>query len=251
MAYLLHFRSPAFVVALFAVSSALATTTRAQPVDVRLVLAVDSSSSVSIDEFYLQLEGYAAAFSHPNLLAAIRSGPNRAIAVTLFEWSGEREQRVNYPWRRLDDAESLDRFARQLALAPRLVVGGETAIGAAIEFARARFENSDFAEGRAVIDISGDGTSNRGIAVETARDRAVAAGITINGLAILNEEPDLDDYYRRAVVGGSGAFVLSARDYADFAEAILRKLVREISNIADAGPRSSDDRGHHISNIKN
>ena len=251
MAYLLHLRALAFVVALFVVPCAVATPTRAQPVDVRLVLAVDSSSSVSIEEFYLQLEGYAAAFSHPKLLAAIRSGPNRAIAVTLFEWSGELEQRVNYPWRRLDDAASLERFARQLALAPRLVVGGETAIGAAIEFALGQLDNSDFTDGRAVIDISGDGASNRGVAVETARDRAVAAGITINGLAILDEDPDLDEYYRRAVVGGRGAFVLSARDYADFAEAILSKLVREIGNIADIGPRPSDEHDHRISIIKN
>lgn len=221
-----------------------------QPVDVRLVLAVDSSSSVSIDEFYLQLEGYAAAFSHPKLLAAIQSGPNRAIAVTLFEWSGEGEQRVNYPWRRLDDATSLDRFARELALAPRLVVGGETAIGEAIEFARTLLEKSDFDDGRPVIDISGDGASNRGVAVETARDRALAAGITINGLAILNEEPGLVEYYRRAVVGGRGAFVLSAGDYADFAEAILNKLIREIGNVADYRPFPQDNLGHRMSIIR-
>lgn len=251
MAYLLHRGLAAFVVASLAMSSALDNSIRAEPVDVRLVLAVDSSSSVSIDEFYLQLEGYAAAFSHPDLLAAIRSGPNRAIAVTLFEWSGEGEQRVNHPWRRLADAESLNRFARELALTPRLVVGGETAIGEAIEFARTLFAKTDFGEGRAVIDISGDGTSNRGVAAETARDHAIAEGITINGLAILNEEPGLGEYYRRAVVGGRGAFVLSARDYADFADAILNKLVREIGNVADARPISTDNVGHLKSIVRN
>lgn len=246
MADRVRLRLLAFVAASLAMFGASAIPAHAQPVDVRLVLAVDSSSSVSIDEFYLQLEGYAAALSHPKLLAAIGSGPNRAIAVTLFEWSGEGEQRINYPWRRLDDAASLDRFARELALAPRLVVGGETAIGEAIEFARTLFEKSDFVEGRAVIDISGDGTNNRGIAAETARDRAVADGVTINGLAILNEEPGLDEYYRRAVVGGRGAFVLSARDYADFAEAILNKLVREIGNVADNQPTSADRFGNRM-----
>ncbi len=206
----------------------------AEPVDVQLVLAIDSSSSVSMDEYYLQLEGYAAAFSHPDLAKAIGSGPHRAIAVTLFEWSGERDQVINFPWRRLDQTETLSRFAAELVVAPRLVIGGETAIGVAIDFAVRLFDQSRFDSARRVIDISGDGASNRGRPANAARDDAIARGIVINGLAIIDEEPGLAAYYRSTVVGGAGAFVITAQSYQDFADAILKKLVREITRIAAA-----------------
>lgn len=209
----------------------------AQDVDLQLVLAIDSSSSVSMDEYYLQLEGYAAAFRHPELLKAIASGPRQAIAVTLFEWSGPGRQTVNVPWRRLSDAADLDTFAAELAIAPRLVLGGETAIGDAIDFAMDLLDRSEFAGGRRVIDVSGDGASNQGRPVAAARDDAVFQGITINGLAVLNEEPDVDGFYRRFVIGGPGSFVIAARDYTDFADAILKKLIREITTIAALQPR--------------
>lgn len=206
----------------------------AQEVDLQLVLAIDSSSSVSMDEYYLQLEGYAAAFRHPDLHKAIASGPRQAIAVTLFEWSGPGRQTVNFPWRRLSEARELEGFAAELALAPRLVLGGQTAIGDAIDFALDIFERGDFAGARRVIDVSGDGASNQGRPVAAARDDAVFQGVTVNGLAILNEEPDLDAFYTRFVIGGPGAFVIAARDYTDFADAILKKLIREITTIASA-----------------
>lgn len=203
-----------------------------QPVDVQLVLAIDSSSSVNMDEFYLQLEGYAAAFKHPDLIKAIRSGPQKAIAVALFEWSGPQQKQINFPWRILSDEASVAAFADELAVAPRLVIGGETAIGDAIDFAVELFGASPGSGGRRVIDISGDGVSNRGRDVSAARDDAVFAGITINGVAILNEEPQLDEYYKAFVVGGSGSFALAARDYADFQDVIVKKLVREVTTIA-------------------
>lgn len=207
----------------------------ASEVDLQLVLAVDSSSSVSMDEYYLQLEGYAAAFRHPDLLKAVRSGPRQAIAVALFEWSGVGQQRINFPWRRLGDAASLEAFAAELAVAPRLVLGGETAVGDAIDFALDLLDSSDFGGGRRVIDVSGDGVSNRGRLPSAARDDAVFRGVTVNGLAVLNEEPEVEAFYSAFVIGGPGAFVLAARDYTDFAEAIVKKLVREITTIAAAG----------------
>jgi hypothetical protein len=209
----------------------------AQEVDLRLVLAIDSSSSVSMDEYYLQLEGYAAAFRHPDLHKAIASGSRQAIAVTLFEWSGPGRQTVNFPWRRLGDPADLDGFATELTTAPRLVLGGETAIGDAIDFALDLLDRSEFTGGRRVIDVSGDGASNQGRPVTAARDEAVFQGVTVNGLAVLNEEPDVDAFYSRFVIGGAGAFVLAARDYTDFADAILKKLIREITTIAAATPR--------------
>lgn len=204
------------------------------PVDLRLVLAIDSSSSVDMDEYYLQLEGYAAAFRHPELLKAIASGSNKAIAVTLFEWSGIGQQTVNFPWRRLEDAAGLEAFATELASAPRLVLGGETAIGDAIDFALTLFDQGEFEGGRRVVDVSGDGVSNRGRPVNAARDDAVFQGVTINGLAVLNEEPEVEAHYQRFVVGGNGAFVVAARDYKDFADVILKKLIREITTVARA-----------------
>jgi hypothetical protein len=224
---------------LFACLVGLAAPARAQqPVDVQLVLAIDSSSSVTMDEYYLQLEGYAAAFKHPDLLKAIQSGPQRAIAVSLFEWSGPQQKQINFPWRILSDEASVAAFADELAVAPRLVIGGETAIGDAIDFGVQLFEASPGSGGRRVIDISGDGVSNRGRDVSAARDDAVFAGITINGVAILNEEPRLDEYYKAFVVGGSGSFALAARDYADFQDVIVKKLVREVTTIA-AVPRAT------------
>lgn len=206
----------------------------AQRVDVQLVLAIDSSSSVTMDEYYLQLEGYATAFRHPDLLKAIQSGPARAVAVALFEWSSGGQQVVNFPWRVLRDEASLGAFADELAVAPRLVIGGETAIGDAIDFAVQLFQVSAATGGRLVIDISGDGVSNRGRDASGARDDALVQGVTINAVAILNEEPSLDTYYQAFVIGGTGSFALAARDYSDFQEVIVRKLVREITTIAAA-----------------
>jgi hypothetical protein len=226
-------RRRSFLGALLAGVCAPAAVRAEEPVDLQLVLAIDSSSSVSMDEYYLQLDGYAAAFRHPNLLKAIRSGTHQAIAVMLFEWSGETQQTVNFEWRRLADEAGVAAFANELQNAPRLVTGGQTAIGEAIDFATRRFADCPFEGRRRVIDISGDGSSNRGRRVTMARDDAVLQGFTINGLPVLHEEPELDTYYQRFVVGGVGAFVISARDYTDFAEAILKKLLHEIEVVAE------------------
>jgi len=211
-------------------------TARAEPVDLQLVLAIDSSSSVTIDEYYLQLQGYAAAFRHPDLLRAIRSGPRQSIAVMLFEWSNKGVHQIDFEWRRLADEASLERFASELEVAPRLVIGGETAIGDAIDFAMGQFNTGGFDGGRRVIDVSGDGANNNGRPAAAARDDAVFQGVTINGLAVLHEEPHLDAFYRENVVGGPGAFVIAAHDYQDFSDAILKKLVHEIQNVAQAPP---------------
>lgn len=218
-------------VALLAVSAA-----HAEPVDLQLVLAIDSSSSVDMDEYYLQLQGYAAAFRHPDLLKAIQSGPEKAIAVMLFEWSSAGMHQIDFEWRRINDAAGLESFASELETAPRLVIGGETAVGDAIDFAMEQFNPPGFEGGRRVIDVSGDGANNRGRPAAAARDDAVFQGVTINGLAVLNEEPQLEAFYRGNVIGGPGAFVIAAHDYKDFGDAILKKLVHEIRNVAQATP---------------
>lgn len=212
------------------------STARARDIDLNLVLAIDSSSSVTMDEYYLQLEGYARAFDNPELWDAIRSLPNGRIAVALFEWSGPDQHVVNFDWRVLDTLEAVKTFAAELALAPRLVIGGETAIGDALLFALALLEEAPVPALRQVIDVSGDGASNRGTPVRAARELVLGRGVTINGLAVVNAEPELEGYYSRQVIGGPASFVLAARDYDDFRDVILRKLLREIRLVSEARP---------------
>jgi hypothetical protein len=200
-------------------------------VDLKLVLAVDSSSSVDAEEFALQMEGIARAFRAPELVAAVEGGVHRAIAVTLVEWSNASWQRENVGWTVIRDAASAHAFAAEVETAPRLIYGGATSISGALRFALKQLAAGAMAADRAVIDVSGDGSHNQGAPVAEARRVALAAGVTINGLAIVNEEPDLEQYYRGEVIGGPGAFALAARDYEDFGRAILRKLLREIEAV--------------------
>ncbi len=201
-------------------------------VDTAIVLAVDSSSSVDMAEFYLQMEGYAAALRHPSVAEAIGTGRLGAVAIHFFEFANAKTHLVNLDWRRLAAREDLETLAKEMETAPRLVVGGTTAIGDAIDFAHDALDACPFPAARRVIDVSGDGASNAGRDVRHARADALATGISINGLPILNEEPDLEAFYRAFVIGGPGAFCIPATDYRDFREAIRDKLIREIKLVA-------------------
>jgi Protein of unknown function (DUF1194) len=202
----------------------------AQPAaDLQLVLAVDASGSVDQYRFELQKRGYVAAFRHARVLQAIRSGPNQAIAVTMAQWTGPTMQVHVVGWMLVGDDESAAAFASAIERAPRQLFGGGTSISGAIDYAMTLFPKSPFRAPRRVIDISGDGSNNRGRPVTLARDEAVADGVGINGLPILALEPDLDRYYRDSVIGGPGAFVVAAKDYETFGEAILKKLITEIA----------------------
>ena len=198
-------------------------------VDVLLVLAVDASGSVNDERFSLQKEGYAAAFRNPRLLRAIQGGAAGAIAVTMTQWTGPALQISVLPWARIFDAATAERFADAIAATPRQLFSDGTSISGAIDHAAGLLEKAPFPAPRRVIDISGDGANNRGRPAAPARDEAVAAGISINGLPILGLEPALDEYYRDNVIGGPGAFVIAALNYEDFGDAILRKLIREIA----------------------
>ena len=218
------------VSALAALAWGIGTPVQAQtPVDLQLVLAVDVSGSVNQTRFELQRDGYVAAFRNPRVLDTISSGPHQAIAVTMVQWTGPALQVHVVPWMRVGDNRSADAFAAAVAEAPRRLFGGGTSISGAIDYAVTLFGESPFRGSRRVIDISGDGSNNRGRLVNLARDEAVAADIGINGLPILALEPDLDDYYERNVIGGPGAFVIAAKDYEAFAGAILKKLITEIA----------------------
>jgi hypothetical protein len=198
-------------------------------VDLQLVLAVDASGSVDQVRFDLQKQGYVAAFRHARVLQAIRSGPNQAIAVTMVQWTGPVLQVQVVGWTPVGDEKTATAFASAIERAPRQLFGGGTSISGAIDYAATLFPLSPFRASRRVIDVSGDGSNNRGRPVTLARDAAIAAGIGINGLPILALEPDLDRYYYDNVIGGPGAFVVAARNYETFADAILKKLIMEIA----------------------
>ena len=199
-------------------------------VDLQLVLAVDASGSVDQVRFELQRQGYVAAFRHDRVLAAIRSGPSAAIAVTMVQWTGPTLQIQIVGWSRIGEPETAVAFADAIAAAPRQLFGGGTSISGAIDYASTLFAKSPFRARRRVIDVSGDGANNRGRPSSVARDEAVAAGLGINGLPILALEPDLDRYYYDHVIGGPGAFVVPAHSYETFGEAILKKLITEIAS---------------------
>ena len=199
------------------------------PVDLQLVLAVDASGSVDQVRFELQKRGYVAALRNPRVLSAILGGRTQSIAISMVQWTGPFLQVVVLPWTVVKDEASVMSAAAIVERTPRQLFGGGTSISGAIDYATTLFPSSPFRASRRVIDISGDGSNNRGRPVTLARDEAVAAGIGINGLPILALEPDLDRYYYDSVIGGPGAFVVAAQNYETFADAILKKLIIEIA----------------------
>jgi hypothetical protein len=232
------------LIAALAVTLLLAAGARAEQVDLHLVLAADVSRSVDDNEFRLQREGYAQAFNDPRVVRAIQSGALGRIAVTYVEWSGEWAQKVVVDWTVVADGESAGAFADAI-LAPPRSFADRTSIGVAIDFSAALFAKSPHESKRRTIDVSGDGTNTNGTPAEVARDRAVAQGITINGIVILSPEPmpwnpwhthppgGLENWYRERVVGGPGAFVMVAEDFSSFAYAIANKLIREIADASE------------------
>jgi hypothetical protein len=217
-------------------------------VDVLLVLAVDVSRSIDADEARLQRDGYRNAIAHPRVIEAVRGGVIGAIGLAYVEWSGAEQQRLVHPWTRIAGMAEAEAWARALngapptsgALdrAPRISLG-QTSISGAIDFSRRVLAQAPWRAARRVVDVSGDGVNNSGAPAEEARDRAVAEGITVNGLAIVNEHPTygvarrvpLDEYYRESVIGGPGAFLVLAEAFESFGVAVRRKLIWEISDL--------------------
>lgn len=209
-----------------------------EAVDVALVLAVDVSRSIDEDEARLQREGYRTAVSDPVVVAAIRGGMVGAVGIAYVEWAGIEYQRTVIPWRRIAGQADADAWAAELATAPRSSLSW-TSISGAIRHARQVMADCPWEATRRVIDVSGDGVNNSGPPADQQRDAAVAEGITINGLPIINDRPTfgrmppvpLDDYYRENVIGGDGAFMIVAEDFESFGVAVKRKLIREIAGV--------------------
>lgn len=211
-----------------------------QPVDLELALGIDVSGSVDDEEAMLQRQGYIAAFRDPEIIHAIETGILGRIAVGYYEWAGYGHMRVITDWTLIDGRAASHAFADSLERNPPQTAF-RTAISSAIDFAAGWFDLNEFEGTRRVVDISGDGANNWGGSVTAARDRAVAQGVIINGLPIVNDRPgpsgrpqlpNLDLYYENCVIGGPGAFIVVANSFAEFAEAVRRKLILEIAGIA-------------------
>jgi len=206
------------------------------PVDLELVLAVDVSRSIDEVEYDLQNTGYIQALTSGPVLHAIRTGEIGAIAIAYVEWSGFMQQKTVTDWTVIRDRADADRFTRAMLAAPRSFAG-YTSISGGVDHAVELFAGNPFRGKRRVIDVSGDGANNQGRPVTQARDAALAAGITINGLPIINErpnpfgrvEPPLEEYYTENVICGEGAFVIRADDFQSFGNAVMAKLIKEIA----------------------
>jgi hypothetical protein len=204
------------------------TSHAAEPVDLELVLALDASNSVSDQEFALQAQGLADAFGGDAVIQAVLEGAPGGVAVAVMQWSNAQHQVTSVPWRVLRSAADGRQLAAELVVMRRRLKGG-TAISGALGYAQGLILENAFEGTRKIIDVSGDGPDLHLVHVQRARDEAVDAGITINGLAIVNEDEKLEAFYRHNVIGGDNAFVMTANDFSDYAAAIREKLLRELA----------------------
>ena len=204
------------------------------PVNLELVLAIDTSLSVDDQEFELQRQGLANAFLHPDVVNAILAHSEGGIAIAIIHWAGENKQQTAVDWMLIRTQLDARLLSAQIRAASRKVIG-QTDIGGAILYSTAILNNNAYQGARRVIDVSGDG-SGEAESTALARDYAISQSVTINGLVIYNEDIDLGvlsniairHHYQEFVIGGNGAFLMVAEDFDDFAIAIRRKLVREI-----------------------
>jgi len=222
-------------------------------VDIELIIAVDVSYSMDLDELAIQRDGYAQAIVSQEFLQALKSGPNGRISVTYFEWAASNDQKIIIPWRVIDGPETADAVAAEILKTP-IRRASRTSISGAINFAMPLFDENTHRGIRRVIDISGDGPNNNGSPVAAARDAAVEKGVVINGLPIMVKEPSystmdidsLDLYYEDCVIGGPGSFVVAIKERDKIKEAIRTKLLLEVAGktpergivpVADKQPR--------------
>jgi hypothetical protein len=208
---------------------------------------------VTVDNFKLQLEGIASALEDAEVVKTISSGPNGHILFSMVTWSTNAD--IAVPWTKIANASDAREVAERVRALPRSWTGGEaTCVASMFQFVREKLLIQVRGKAlRHVVDVSGDGPDNCGGGpdVRTARDKVVAAGVTVNGLPILDGAYSGDDvtvagwrvnagkpsvagqelkaWYSDNVRGGPGSFVLPAQGFADFARAIRRKFVMEIS----------------------
>ena len=219
-------------------ATAMAATASAEPVDLELVIATDSSGSIGDEEALVQRQGVANAFRSEELAKVISYGVYGRIAVAYLDWSNQFDNTVVVDWTVIKDRPSAQKFADALEAAPR-TYGRRTSISSAVVSATELIERNSYEGTRRTIDISGDGPNNFGLPLAPTREETINKGITINGLPIVLEGgqfernffPDIDKYYAGCVIGGRGAFAIVAKGYKDFERAVRRKLILEISGV--------------------
>ena len=205
--------------------------------DLSLVLAIDSSGSIRADEFNLQKLGYSSAFSSPQVQRALASAGIVDVAVVF--WGDADFGFETIPWHRIESAEDADALAVEILLAERQGFG-DTNIGNGLQASLNLLDLPNRCTRRAVINVSGDGknssfsgarqrSKNPHVPLPAARAEAAQLGVTVNALAITNEEPALEEYFRENLIAGPDSFVMSVAGFDTFGIAIAQKLEREIS----------------------
>lgn len=201
------------------------------PVDLALIIVLDCSASVTFDEFNMMAGGCGAALRDPEVAAGLTGGPRGASLGALLLFSGPDEQAVSVPWWRIESPGTLEQFATDVENTDRILRPTTTAIGSALLACEQLLAALPAPASRQIIDVVGDGRANDGPAPGPIRDRLADAGITINGLCVLHEEPDLVETFTREVIGGPDAFALPCPDYAAFTDAMRQKLQREVASL--------------------
>lgn len=211
----------------FVATSATAEDNR---VDMLLVLAIDASGSTRDGDFLTQIRGHAAAFRDPRVVATLTSGRYRRIAAAVIVWSDDAQQWRCVNWMAIASAADADRFADKISRCP--FIGGGTSIGGALRNARNELDWSPYTAERRVIDISANERS--AWVVEPARYLAVRDGITINALVLDAAGGNLVPYFSRFVIGGPGAFVVTATPEV-YVESLSWKLRVETAGLGAVG----------------
>ncbi|WP_421790197.1 DUF1194 domain-containing protein [Hyphobacterium sp.] len=208
-------------------------------VDLELVFAVDVSASIDEMEALQQRRGHVEALADPDVISSIQAGPHGRIAVMYLEWADAGFQRVVAPWAVIETEADALAFAATLANAD-FVSGRRTAIGAALSNSVTLIETNAFHGERRIIDLSGDGPQNAGPSLQAARDAALAAGVTINGISMQSDRQhpfrppvniDVSRYFEEHVIVGPRSFVMPSRTHEDFVDALRRKLIIEIAGL--------------------
>jgi hypothetical protein len=218
----------AFFLALASFPAGPARAEGTTPVAIELVLALDSSASVDRREFQLQLDGLALAFRDPEVLRQIETLRPLGSAIAVIQWGGPGETRIVIPFTHVETARDAKALGFRIGLIRRWMRASSTSIATGLADAQALLETNGFDGHRRIIDVSGDGPDNSGVDIDQARARIAAAGITVNGLPIMADDPVLADYYQKRVIVGPTSFIEPARDFDDYARAIKEKLLREL-----------------------
>jgi hypothetical protein len=209
-----------------ALAAALAAPGLAPACELSLLFALDVSASVDAREYRQQMDGLAAALRDPAVAEAMLSQPG-GVALAAYEWSGRYQQEMVAEWTAIGDGAALAAFADRLTAQKRSHDEFPTAIGYALGFGAGVMADAPPCT-RRVIDISGDGIGNEGFPPAAAYREFPFEGVTVNGLAIGGADPEVVAYYRDRIPHGDGAFVEVAETFDDYADAIRRKLLREV-----------------------